>query len=133
MGDTNCDLFSGSSDSNSKQIQPLYQLFIAKQIINEPTRVTLTSYTLTSLLFIFRCLYSRIRGAHKVSLNDNYMVFCKRKLNSAVYESHKLVITGNMKYFNEESFLTDISSSFWEIWLTELMTLLQWLVIGQGG
>ena len=64
MGETNCELshvVMGSSDSNSRYVQNLYQPFSLKQIIEEPTRVTLISSTLidhvatlTQWLVIFR-------------------------------------------------------------------------------
>ena len=50
MGDINCDLSQecgrSPSDSNSRHLLNLYQLFSLKQIIKEPTRVTLTTSTL---------------------------------------------------------------------------------------
>ena len=49
MGDINCDLSQecgrSPSDSNSRHLLNLYQLFSLKQIIKEPTRVTLTTLT----------------------------------------------------------------------------------------
>ena len=38
-------------------------------------------------------------GMKKVSLSDNYMVFCKRRLNTAVGVGQKLVITRKHEVF----------------------------------
>ena len=47
LGDTNCDLAKRPQDqpaeNNTKHISSLYELFSLKQLIEEPTRVTLTS------------------------------------------------------------------------------------------
>ena len=42
------------------------------------------------------------------------MVFCKRKLNGAVGGSHKMIKNRNMKKFNQEAFLADVSRICWE-------------------
>ena len=48
-------------------------------------------------------------GVHKVALSDHYMVFCKRKLNSAGDGSYRMIVTRNMKNFNQEAFLADVA------------------------
>ena len=117
-GDTNCDLSKEitylSLAENSRHIRNLYDPFSQKQIINEPTRVTLTTSTLIdhiSMSCIYNILESRV---HKISMSDHYIVFCKRKLNAGL-GGHKMVVTRNMKYFNESAFLADISSIDWEL------------------
>ena len=101
MGDTNYDLSSGSSDSNSRYIQNLYQLLSTSSTLIDHIATTSIDNILES-------------GVHRVSLSDHYMVFCKHKLNIVVGGGHKLVITRNMKHCNEESFLADISHFCWE-------------------
>ena len=114
MGDTNCDLSSGSPDSNSRCTQNLYQLFSFKQLIDEPTRVTLTSSTLIDHIATTSIDYILESGVHKVSLSDHCMMFCKRKVNAVVVGGHTLVKSRSMKHCNEESFLADISHFFWD-------------------
>ena len=106
--------YSGSPDCNSRYIQNLYQLFSFKQIIDEPTRVTLTSSTLIDHLATTSIDNILESGVHKVSLSDHYMVFCKHKLNAAVGGGQKLVKSRNMKNCNEGSFLADISHFYWD-------------------
>ena len=81
MGDINCDLSQEfgniSSDSNTRHLLNLYQLFSLKQIIKEPTRVTLTTLILIDH-FATTCTDNIVdSGVHKVALSDHYMVFCK--------------------------------------------------------
>ena len=91
MGETNCDLSSGSHDGNCRCIQNLSQLFSFEQLIDKPSRITLTSSILiynietTSIDDILES------GLRKISLSDHFMVFCKRKLNATVGGGHKLV------------------------------------------
>ena len=76
----------------------------SKQTLSEPTGVTLTTSTLIdhiSTSCIDNILESEI---HKISLSDNCMVFCKRKLNAGIGGGHKLVVTRNMKHFSESAF-----------------------------
>ena len=51
LGDTNCDLTPEQAeqpiDNNSKHMLDLYELFSFKQLVEEPTRVTLTSISMT--------------------------------------------------------------------------------------
>ena len=42
------------------------------------------------------------------------MVFCTRRLNATISVGHKQVITRNMKHFNKQAFLADVSSIWWE-------------------
>ena len=113
MGDINCDLSQElvrlPSDSNSRNILNLYQLFCLKQLINEPTRVTLTTSTFIDHIATTCTDNILDSGVHKVSLSDDYKVFYKRKLKAVVDVGHKLIITRNMKKFNHEAFLADAS------------------------
>lgn len=41
------------------------------------------------------------------------MVFCKHNLNARLGDSHRLIVTRNMKHFEESAFFVDISSIRW--------------------
>ena len=88
MGDTNCDLSQEidclSLSENSRHTSNLYDLFSLKQIINEPTRVTLTTSTLIDHIST-SCIDNILEsGVHNVPMSDHYMVFCKRKINAGL-------------------------------------------------
>jgi hypothetical protein len=51
MGDFNCDVTKSSPDYNTRRLQFLSTLYQLDQIINEPTRVTITSASLIDLFF----------------------------------------------------------------------------------
>ena len=97
-------------DINTKHLIGLYELFSFKQLIKEPTRVTLTT---SSVIDHIATTYARniIESAvHKISLTDHYMVYCIRKFNGAIEKGHKMIKTRKMKNFDKESFLGDVSS-----------------------
>ena len=123
LGDTNCDLAKKLTDqtldNNAKHISSLYELFSFKQLIEEPTRVTLDTATVIDHVAT-TCPRNIVKsGVHEVSLSDHYMVYCIRKFNGAVEKGHKTIKTRKMKNFNEEAFLADVSGVCWEQMLTE--------------
>ena len=122
LGDTNCDLTPKQAeqpiDNNSKQID-LYELFSFKQLIDRPTRVTLTTSSIIDHIATTRARNIVKSGVYEVSLSDHYMVYCIRKFNGAVEKGHKMIKTRKMKNFNEDAFLADVSGICWERMLNE--------------
>ena len=123
LGDTNCDLTPKQAekpiDNNSKHMLDLYELFSFKQLVEEPTRVTLTTSSIIDHIAT-TCARNIVKsGVHEVSMSDHYMVYCIRKFNGAVEKDHKVIITRKMKNFNEDAFLADVSGICWELLLTE--------------
>ena len=123
LGDTNCDLakkpIDQTPENNAKHISSLYELFSVKQLIEEPTRVTLVTATVIDLVAT-TCPRNIIKsGVLGVSLSDHYLVYCIRKFNGAVEKGHKNIKTRKMKNFKEEAFLADVSGVCWEQILTD--------------
>ena len=122
LGDTNCDLTPKQAeqliDNNSKHMLDLYELFSFKQLIDRPTRVTLTTSSIIDHIATTRARNIVKAGVYEVSLSDHYMVYCIRKINGAVAKGHKMIKTRKMKNFNEEAFLADVSGICWEQKLT---------------
>ena len=97
----------------------LYELFSFKQLVEEPTRVTLTASSIIDHIAT-TCARNIVKsGVHEVSMSDHYMVYCIRKFNGAVEKDHKVIKTRKMKNFNEDAFLSDVSGICWELMLTE--------------
>ena len=123
LGDTNCDLTPKLAeqpiDNNSKHMLDLYELFSFKQLVEEPTRVTLTTSSIIDHIAT-TCARNIVKsGVHEVAMSDHYMVYCIRKFNGAVEKDHKMIKTRKMKNFNEDAFLADVSGICWEQMLTE--------------
>ena len=106
-------------DNNSKHMLNLYELFSFKQLIKEPTRVTVSTSTQIGHVAT-TCVRNIIKsGVYEVSLSDHYMVYCIHKFNGALEKGHKIIKTRKMKNFNEQAFLSDVSGIYWEQMLTE--------------
>ena len=117
LGDTNCDLTPKQAeqpiDNNSRHMLDLYELFSFKQLVEEPTRVTLTTSSIIDHIAT-TCARNIVKsGVHEVSMSDHYMLYCIRKFNGAVEKDHKVIKTRKMKNFN--AFLADVSGICWEI------------------
>ena len=88
LGDTNCDFlpkYSGEGDTNpndmpahSLRLLKLYNLFGFHQLIESPTRETLTT---TTLIDHKSNIVSS--GIHKSCLSDHYLSFCVRKFRGS--------------------------------------------------
>ena len=104
LGDTNCDLAKRAPDqpaeNNSKHICSLYELFSLKQLIEEPTRATLTTSSIIDPIATISSRNIIESGVHKVSTSDHYMVFCVRRFKGALKKDHKVVTTRSMKIFD---------------------------------
>ena len=93
LGDTNCDLSPKPAgqpmDNDSKHLLDLYELFSFKQLIEEPTRVTLTTSSIIDHLAT-TCARNIVRsGVQEISMSDHFMVYCIRKFNRAVEKTIK--------------------------------------------
>ena len=51
LGDFNCDLASPTPDANTRHLLEISDLYGLKQLINEPTRITESSFTLIDLIY----------------------------------------------------------------------------------
>ena len=95
LGDTNCDFAKKSTDqtpdNNTKHISSLYELFSFKQLIEEPTRVTLDTATIIDDIATTSPRNIIKSGVLEVSLSDHYMVYCIRKFNGAVEKGATLI------------------------------------------
>ena len=108
LGDTNCDLTPRLAeqhlDNDSKHMLGLYELFSFKQLVEEPSWVTLATSSIIDHVAT-TCARNILKsGVHKVSMSDHHMVYCIRKFNGAVEKGNKMIKTRKMKNFSEEAF-----------------------------
>ena len=105
LGDTNCDIcHRDTTPSHVVQLRELYDLFDMKQIIKEPTRVTLDSSTLIDHIATTSCNNITESGVLNIGLSDHYLVYCVRKLRGGVKHQHKYFTSRQLKNFNQEAF-----------------------------
>ena len=117
LGDTNCDFTKKPNDqltdNNAKHMGcSIYELFSFRQLVDEPTRVTLETATIIDHLATTCARNIISTGVYEVSLSDHFMVCYIRKFNGAVEKDHRRIQTGSMKRFKEEEFLSDVSIAY---------------------
>ena len=83
------------------------------QLIKEPTRVTLDSLTLIDHIATTNCNNIAESGVLEISLSDHYLVYCIRKLRGGVKRQHRYITSRQLKNFNQDAFLFDLSEVDW--------------------
>ena len=100
-------------DSNAKHLTNIYELYIFKQLVTEPTRFTANSSSIVDHIATTSPRSIAKAGEISISLSDQFMVFCVRKFEVGVLKDHKTIKTRRVENFNEQMFLTDVASINW--------------------
>ena len=123
FGDTYCDLTIRDpklpTDNSYKHICSLYELFSLRQLIEEPTRVTLNRSSILDHIATTSPGNIIETGVHKLFMSDHYMVFCVHKFEGALKKDSKIVQTRFMKNFDKDAILADVAGVCWEQGLDE--------------
>ena len=106
MGDLNFNYLDASSKTYIQTIESMYDM---KQIITEPTRVTLTTSTLIDVILTNVPEAHIISGVSKISLSDHFMVYTSLQYSKGTNE-HNSVRFRNYKSFSSVAFLNELSS-----------------------
>ena len=93
LGDTNCDLSikqaEQSIDNQTRHLTCLYELFSLKQLVEEPSRVSISTSSIIDHIAT-NCTKNVLKsGVHKVTMSDHFMVYYVRKFNGAVKKAIK--------------------------------------------
>ena len=110
LGETNCDLSDANSPCHVKSIMDIYATYGLKQLIKEPTRVTVQSTTLIDHIVVSNTDNIVESGVLKITLSDHYLVYAVRKFQGGIKRQHKFIRTRQMKNFSEEAFLSELRS-----------------------
>ena len=108
MGDLNYDynLDESLSPNRLHQNEILYGM---RQLINSPTRVTLTTSTLIDVMFSTEHESHIVTGVYKISLSDHYMTYTIHSKLARKTCLHKEIMFRNYKRFNVDSFRNALS------------------------
>ena len=125
LGDTNCDFSNKTPESsrinlpnNINRLADLYKSFGLTQLISEPTRETIDTYTIVDHIAVNVECNIIESGVLKLALSDHYLVYAIRKFRGNIPCNHKMIKTRQMKNFNEELFLKDLVNVDWQQILT---------------
>ena len=115
LGDLNCNMVNTDKDTNipTKKIKSLYELYQLTQMINEATRVTMTTTSLTDHIVTNTPEKISDSGVIHAGISDHSLVFAIRKI-SVVDKQENILEIRNMKNFNEEKFIEALLKQPWE-------------------
>ena len=132
LGDTNCDfsLPRPSDVNHSSLLQEIYDLFGLRQLIEEPTRITLHSSSLIDHITTSEYKNISESGVIKTSLRDHFLIYCIRKFRGGVKRQHKYITSRQLKNFDKTAFLTDsLSEVNWEEIIANADAVRSWTTI----
>ena len=109
MGDLNYNYLSENYKSSNNHVHNIESLYGMSQLVNDPTRVTLTTSTLLDVILsnIPECHVKT--GIYDISLSDHYMVYTTLHYPKAK-SKHNTVRFRDYKSFNENEFLNTLRS-----------------------
>lgn len=115
LGDMNADYLVRSTDSTTKALLNVTDLYNLEQLINEPTRITPTSRKAIDLIFTSHPENVVCNGVSHLGLSDHSLIYVYRKIAIPVaVKGHNIVITRDYKHFNSEMFRNDIAALPWD-------------------
>ena len=101
-------------ESRAHHMIEVYDLFSFKQLIQEPTRVSLTTSSLIDHIATTYPDNIVDSGVLQVSIRDHYLVYCLGNCDGARRIDHKVIKTRPMKSFEETAFLADVYRINWD-------------------
>ena len=115
LGDLNCDLLRPDKDYNipTKKIKSLYELYQLSQLIDEATRVTMTTTSLIDHMVTNTPEKNSDSGVIHTGISAHSLIFAIRKI-SVIKKQENIVEMRNMKNFNEEKFVAELLKQHWE-------------------
>ena len=115
LGDLNCDLLRPDKDYNipTKKIKSLYELYQLSQLIDEATRVTMTTTSLIDHMVTNIPEKLSDSGVIHTGISDHSLIFAIRKI-SVIKKQENIVEMRKMKNFNEENFVAELLKQHWE-------------------
>ena len=111
--DLNIDCFNDNTNDSNARIDFIEQITGLRQIVNETTRVTLTTSTCTRIGLIDVIFTNDpdrhvVTGVIPLSLSDHYMPFTVINYHKPCTNVHNTISFRDFKRFDEVSFKTDL-------------------------
>ena len=115
LGDLNCDTLKAHNDSNTptKRIRSLYELYQLSQLIDEPTRITMKSSSLIDHIVTNTPEKISDSGVIHTGISDHSLIFAIRKI-SVLKKQENTVEIRNMKNFDDKKFSAELLKQRWE-------------------
>ena len=101
------------SNTPTKKIKSLYELYQLSQLIDEATRITMTTSSLIDHIVTNTPEKISDSGVIHTGISDHSLVFAIRKI-SVIRKQENTVEIRNMKNFDEEKFVAELLKQHWE-------------------
>ena len=112
LGDFNICFKEKKSVLYRKYVQIL-RLFNLKQIIEEPTRVTINTSSLLDHILSSHKNKIAQSGTIPIGISDHFLTFCTRKVVKAQFHRHNNVTIRSLKNYSAELFLYKLANADW--------------------
>ena len=106
-------MLKAESDSPTKKIKSLYELYQLSQLIKGATRVTMTTSSLIDHIVTNTPEKISVSGVIHTGISDHSLVFAIRKI-SVTKNRENIVEIGNMKNLDNQKFIEDLMQQHWE-------------------
>jgi hypothetical protein len=117
MGDLNCDMLKKEKLSNNmptKKLNSVYELYQLSQLIDEATRITMTTSSLIDHITTNTPEKISHSGVIHTGISDHSLVFAIRKIRVMQRNEKNCVEIRNMKNFNEKKFIDELLNQHWD-------------------
>ena len=120
------DLNYNYNQSNSNFVNELEELFCMTQLVNEPTRETLTSTSIIDVILTTTPDQHKSTNVLKVSMSDHYCIQTILQDTDYFNSPHNLITFKDYKCFVKQNFIHDVSNAFYDVQFTANNVLDQW-------
>ena len=115
LGDLNCDLLKSISDQPTTKLKSIFEMYQLTQLIDEATRITMTSNTLIDHFITNTQEKICKSGVIHTGISDHSMIYAIRKINITIHKNvENISEIRNMKNFNGQNFLNDLLQQPWK-------------------
>ena len=115
LGDLNCNLLQEKALFNvpTSKLNSIYELYQLSQLINEPTRVTLTTCSLIDHVVTNTSEKISHSGVVHTGISDHNLIYAIRKIRH-FQKNEDFVEIRNMKNINENNCVQELLNQHWE-------------------
>ena len=106
----------------TKKIKSLYELYQVSQLIDQATRITMTTTSLIDHIVTNTPEKISDSGVIHTCISDHSLVFAIRKISIMKKQENTIEIR-NMKHFDEQKFVKELQRQHWEYIYTFLLQI----------
>ena len=114
LGDFNCDVMKVNEDSKTRILQATMDGFLFSQLIDVPTRVTVSTQTLIDHIYTTNPEKHISSGVFNTAVSDHYLIFTVYGDNKPSTASKKVIQWRDFKHFDHDKFAETLTSMSFE-------------------